>query len=111
MIRSAGWWLAISGLVVGGAGAAGAQQQCEAGGPVSIVVVASPERVQRYAADLPGTTVLRRDAETVVLADGRVVTADIAAVGPHLNALGWAGRPIQIVGSFSRRSARASAPG
>ena len=86
-------------------------QQCDAGarsGPVTIVSVATARRVREYAATVRGSRVLRRDAQTVIFADGRVVTADLAGLSRHLNALGWAHRPIQIVGSFSRRSARVS---
>jgi hypothetical protein len=77
-----------------------------AGGSVAIVVVASPARVQQYAATVNGVPVLRREADTVIFADGRVVTANVGAVDRHLNALGWADRRIEILASFSKRSPR-----
>jgi hypothetical protein len=76
------------------------------GGSVALVVLASPERVAGYAATVEGVKVLRRDAHTVVFADGRVITSDVAAAGQHLNALGWGGRRVQIVASFPSRAPR-----
>jgi len=78
------------------------------GGAVSIVVLASPSKVREFAATVRGTAVLRRDKETVVFADGRVVTSDVEAAGRHLNVLGWGSRNVQIVASLSRGSGRAS---
>lgn len=100
--------LLAAGLAAGSAPATGAPQ-CDTGpsrGSVAIVVVASPERVQQYAATVKGVRVLRRDADTVIFADGRVVTANVGAVDRHLNALGWADHRIEILASFSKRSAR-----
>jgi len=88
--------------------------QCDTGpsaNDVSIVVVASADRVNRYAASLRSVPILRRDAETIVFQDGRVVTSKVADVGRHLNALGWGHRNIQIVASLSRSRARRASPG
>ena len=85
---------------------------CDAGGPggsggsVALVVLASAERVARYAATVEGVKVLRRDSDTVVFADGRVVTSDVAAAGRHLNALGWGSRRVEVVASFPSRAPR-----
>ena len=73
---------------------------------VSLIVLASPARVQALAASIPGGRVVRRDAATVIFEDGRVITADVANVGPHLTALGWTERKIEVVASFAARAAR-----
>ncbi|MDJ0786136.1 MAG: hypothetical protein QNK05_04970 [Myxococcota bacterium] len=97
-------------LAFGPAGAL-AGPQCEApasgggGGAVSLVVLASPEKVHTLARELPAVPVLRRGPATVVFADGRVVTSDVEAAGRHLNALGWAGRRIEVMASFPSRPA------
>jgi len=75
-------------------------------GGVSILVVATQQRVHQFAASVRDVRVVRRDSETVLFEDGRVVTSNVEALGPHLNALGWAQRKIAIVGSFSTRRAR-----
>lgn len=75
-------------------------------GPVSLIVLESGAKVRALAASLHDVTVLRRDAETVIFDDGRVITADVAAAGDHLNALGWGNRSIRFVASFPRRAKR-----
>jgi hypothetical protein len=75
-------------------------------GSVSILVVASRQRVREFAASVRDARVVRRDADTVLFEDGRVVTSDVGALGPHLNALGWGHRKIAIVGSFASRRPR-----
>ncbi|MGH0031612.1 MAG: hypothetical protein ACQGVC_17600 [Myxococcota bacterium] len=95
------------------AGAAHAQQGevCERGpsygsGPVSLVILASSAKVQQLAASVKDTPVVARDADTVVFADGRVITADVDAAGEHLNALGWGARRITVSATFPARRAR-----
>ena len=89
-------------------------QTCDAGAvrpAVSLVILASAKKVQELAASVRDVRVLRRDAKTVVFENGRILTADVAAVGEHLNALGWASRRIEVLASFTAappaRSARA----
>ena len=74
-------------------------------GPVSLIVLASGPKVHAYARTLEGT-VARRDAETVIFHDGRVVTANIEAAGRHLDALGWDSRDVRVVASFPPAKAR-----
>jgi hypothetical protein len=75
-------------------------------GGVSILVVATREKVKEFSASVRDARIVRRDAETVLFEDGRVVTSNVEALGGHLNALGWGQRSIAIVGSFSTRRAR-----
>jgi len=81
----------------------GASEQagiCEPGeAPVTIVVVKSASKVRSAAALWESTPVVSQDAETVVFADGRIVTSRLEATGEHLESLGWAHRDIEIVGS------------
>jgi len=93
-------------LTLGSFATARAGQVCEVStGPVSLIVLASGAKVQAYARTQQGT-VARRDAETVIFHDGRVITADIAAAGRHLDALGWGSRDIRVVASFPPAKAR-----
>jgi len=80
---------------------------CEPSAPragVSLIVLTSAARVTEFAATVRNVQILRRGPKTVVFADGRVVTSDVAAVSAHLNALGWANRNIEIVASHRSRS-------
>jgi Tfp pilus assembly protein FimV len=88
------------------AGSAGLCSPGDAQAAVSILVVASRQRVREFAASVRDARVVRRDADTVLFEDGRVVTSDVGALGPHLNALGWGHRKIAIVGSFASRRPR-----
>ena len=97
-------------LALGSSTTAHAGKVCEVpsgSGPVSLIILASGPKVQAYARTLKGT-VARRDAETVIFHDGRVITADIEAAGRHLNALGWGARGIDVVASFPAPRARRS---
>ena len=102
-------WFALVAL---GLAPASAQDggSCEAAapttGPVSLILLASADRVQALAASVKNATIVSRDASTVVFSDGRVISADAASVGTHLNALGWANRPIRVTASFKPRAAR-----
>jgi hypothetical protein len=93
-------------LILGSFSAAQAGQVCEVStGPVSLIVLASGSKVHRYARTLEGT-IARRDAETVIFHDGRVITANIGAAGRHLDALGWGSRDVKVVASFPPAKAR-----
>ena len=97
--------LALSSFATAHAG-----EVCEvppSSGPVALVILASGHKVLAYARTLKGT-VARRDAETVIFHDGRVITADIEAAGRHLNDLGWGARGIEVVASFPAPRARPS---
>jgi hypothetical protein len=71
-------------------------------GPVLIVIVESKARVPKAAAGLSSTRRLVDTADTVIYADGRAVTSDLASVSAHLNELGWAKREIQIASAGTR---------
>lgn len=81
------------------------------GGPVSLLILESAERVQRFAAGVSGPEVLKRDDTTVIFDDGRVVTADVDSATLFLNELGWGNLQIQIVASFPKAAARPRAVG
>jgi hypothetical protein len=72
--------------------------------PVMIVVVESPRKVKSAAGLWKTTPVLAEDPETVVFADGRIVTSRLDATGEHLQSLGWAHRDIEIVGGLPAAS-------
>jgi len=75
---------------------------CDTGSsPVMIVVVESPRKVQSASALWKATPIVLQEAETVVFADGRIVTSRLEATGDHLQSLGWTHRQIEIVGGLS----------
>ncbi len=78
---------------------------------VQLVILASPAKVKSYAATVKNASVVRSDRTTVVLDDGRVITADLESATEHLNALGWAQLPIQVVASFAQAPPRRRAKG
>jgi hypothetical protein len=94
-------------LVLGPFANAHAGEVCEvpSSGPLSLIILASGSKVHAYAGTLKGT-VVRQDAKTVIFLDGRVITADVAAAGRHLNDMGWGGRSINVVASFPAARAR-----
>jgi hypothetical protein len=80
--------------------------------PVLVVLVESPKLVQSAAAGISRARPLVNEADTVIFADGRVVSSSLASVSRQLNALGWASRKIEIAGAGSvPRAPIASAPG
>jgi hypothetical protein len=72
--------------------------------PVMIVVVESPRKVKSAAGLWKATPVVLQDPETVVFADGRIVTSRLDATGGHLQSLGWEHRDIEIVGGLPAAS-------
>jgi hypothetical protein len=90
-------------------------QSCESKpgttGPVSILILDSPQRVEEFAKSVPDAKVAARDRGTVVFDDGRVVTADADAATRQLNGLGWGNRPIQVVASMPMRPKQAPGGG
>jgi len=103
MIRATCLALLVCTFVAGDAHA----QSCEAApkksGPVSLLILDSPQRVETFAASVKDARVAVRDRGTVIFDDGRVVTADTEAATRQLNELGWGSRPIQIVASMPLR--------
>lgn len=88
-----------------GAPAPGQVGICDPGSsPVMIVVVDSPRQVRSAAGLWKAAAVLRQDPETVVFADGRIVTSRLDATGGHLQSLGWQHRDIEIVGGLPAAS-------
>jgi hypothetical protein len=78
---------------------------CDPGAsPVMIVVVESPRKVKSASALWKATPIVVQDPETVVFADGRIVTSRLEATGEHLQSLGWAHRDIEIVGGLPAAS-------
>lgn len=75
-------------------------------GPVSLVILANGAKVRQLAASVKDVPVVARDAETVIFADGRVITADVEGAGEHLNQLGWASRQVRVSATFPRKRAR-----
>jgi hypothetical protein len=67
--------------------------------PVLLVLVASAPKVAPAAVGLSKAPRLVSTADTVIYADGRAVTSDLASISQHLNELGWASRPIEIAGA------------
>jgi len=109
-VHSLATGLAIGVILQGVAPAAsaGSGASCEvggSGGPVSLYILQSPERVQAFAASVKGVPVVVRKPATVVFGDGRVVTSDVESAGELLNELGWGRRRIEIAASFGSRRA------
>lgn len=96
-------WLAPPALAAGG--------MCEAPSePVLLVLVAKSQQVAGAAAGLSRARPLVSEKDTIIFADGRVVTSDLASASRHLNTLGWAKRRIEIAGAgTSKRPPPASA--
>jgi hypothetical protein len=91
--------LALAATAVDSASAA-APGMCDTEtGLVLVVIVEAPKQVAPAAADLSLAQKLVDTPDTVIFADGRAVTSDLAAVSAHLDELGWARRPIEIAGA------------
>lgn len=75
-------------------------------GPVSILILDSPRKVDEFAASVKDAPVAARDRGTVIFQDGRVVTSDVEAATRQINGLGWGARKIEIVASFRMRPAQ-----
>jgi hypothetical protein len=89
--------LSLAGFAPGAAAEGG---MCGAPtGPVLVVLVESAPKVAAAASGLSKTRALVNTADTVIYADGRAVTSDLASISQHLNQLGWASRPIEIAGA------------
>lgn len=103
---------AAASALMGSPSGAQAGEACDTGGgpsSVSLILVASPGKVQAFARATRGQ-ILRKGSDTVVFTDGRVITSNASSATEHLNALGWADRRIEVAASFAPRRRR-SAPG
>ena len=78
-----------------------ADGKCVPKGPVKLLILQSGQKVHELARSL-GVQALYVDAKTVILADGRVITADVAAAGEQINALGWSQKRIQVVATMAK---------
>jgi hypothetical protein len=65
-----------------------------------IIVVESPRQVKSASAQWKTTPIVVEKPETVVFADGRIVTSRVEAMGDQLQSLGWTHRQIEIVGGL-----------
>ncbi len=97
-------------LALGSFANAHAGETCEvpssgSSGSVSLIILSSSSKVHAYARTLKGT-VARQDKKTVIMRDGRVITADVEAAGRMLNDIGWGGRSINVMASFPAARAR-----
>jgi len=75
-----------------------------ASSPVIIVVVETPKQVKSASAQWKTTPIVVEKPETVVFADGRIVTSRVEAMGDQLQSLGWTHRQIEIVGGLPAAS-------
>lgn len=90
----------LSVLLLAGPGAAQTGGMCgPRNEPVLVVLVQTPQQVRPAADGLSRTRPLVSEADTVIFADGRAVTSNLASVSTHLNKLGWANRQIEIAGA------------
>jgi hypothetical protein len=89
-----GLWLVAPSVCLAAGGMCGAET-----GPVLVVLVESAPKVAPAAAGLSKSPRLVDTPDTVIYEDGRAVTSNLASVSAHLNALGWASRPIEIAGA------------
>jgi hypothetical protein len=69
-----------------------------------IIVVESPRQVKSASAQWKTTPIVVEKPETVVFADGRIVTSRVEAMGDQLQSLGWTHRQIEIVGGLPAAS-------
>jgi hypothetical protein len=71
-------------------------------GPVTIIQARTPSALARTVADRPRVPIVYETEDTAIWEDGRVVTTDVENLGTHLNAVGWASNPMQILGAGAR---------
>ena len=97
-------------LATGDPAPARANEVCESkpssGGSVSLIILSSERKVHELAKSVKDSQVVAKDSQTVVFADGRVITSDPEAAGVHLNHLGWSRRRIAVTASFPAQRAR-----
>ena len=70
---------------------------------VSLLLLASARKVDEFVAVPRDAKVIVREPGVAIFEDGRVVASNAEAATRHLNALGWADRPLSIVASFPVR--------
>jgi hypothetical protein len=71
-------------------------------GPVTIIAASTPNVLRRSVAERRGVPLVYETDDTAIWQDGRVMTVDVENVGSHLNAVGWAANPIQLLGASAR---------
>lgn len=71
-------------------------------GPVTIIKASSLTAFARGVDDRPRARIVYETEDTAIWEDGRVLTTDVENVGTHLNAVGWASNPMQIMGAGAR---------
>jgi hypothetical protein len=102
--------LLLMPLVLGDPAPAHANEVCESKpssrGAVSLIILSSGRKVHELAGSVKDAQVVAKDGETVVFADGRVITSDPEAAGVHLNRLGWSRRRIDVTATFPAKRAR-----
>ncbi len=81
-----------------------APQTCEIpyNGPVTIVRAPTATAFTRAVGDPRRARMVYETDDTAIWEDGRVVTMDVENLGTHLNAVGWASNPMQILGAGAR---------
>jgi len=98
-IRRAGFGLALAAVAAGSALAETGGMCGPADPPVLVILVKPPQRVQSAARGISSARVLVNESDTVIFADGRLVTSSLTSASRHLNTLGWAHRQIEIAGA------------
>ena len=71
-------------------------------GPVTIIAAASTNVLRKSVLERRGVPLVYETDDTAIWEDGRVMTVDVENVGNHLNAVGWATNPMQILGAGTR---------
>jgi hypothetical protein len=68
-----------------------------------LLLLDSARKVDEFVATPRDAKVIVREPGVAIFEDGRVVASDATAATRHLNALGWADQPMQVVASFPVR--------
>ena len=77
-------------------------------GPVTIVPVRTIGALERAMNDRGTIPVVYATEDTAIYQDGRVLTTKVDSLGQHLNTVGWAENPMQILGAASGPPASAA---
>jgi hypothetical protein len=77
-------------------------------GPVTIVPVRTSAVLARSVAERRDARLVYETDDTAIWEDGRVLTMNVEDLGTHLNAVGWASNPMQILGASTRPGSSSS---
>jgi hypothetical protein len=77
-------------------------------GPVTIIPVRSPSVLSRTIAERRDARLVYATEDTAIWEDGRILTMNLEDLGTHLNAVGWASNPMQILGASTRPGSSSS---